>query len=53
MKTKGGDLGVEGMKPGEKRLLRIPAKLGYGSRGAGSIPPDAELVFAVELVEAR
>ena len=49
----GWDLGVEGMKPGEKRLLRIPAKLGYGSRGAGSIPPDAELVFAVELVEAR
>lgn len=49
----GWDLGVAGMKVGEKRLLRIPPQLGYGAQGAGSIPPNAELVFAVELVEIR
>ncbi len=50
----GWDEGVSGMKPGGKRQLVIPSDLGYGSRGAGAvIPPDATLVFEVELLEVR
>jgi FKBP-type peptidyl-prolyl cis-trans isomerase len=50
----GWDQGVAGMKVGGQRMLTIPPDMGYGARGAGGvIPPNATLLFDVELLEVK
>ena len=50
---RGWDQGVAGMKVGGQRTLVIPPGLAYGSQGSGQIPPNATLVFDVELLDVR
>ena len=52
---KGWDEGIARMKVGEQAIFVIPPTIGYGSRGAGGglIPPDATLIFVVELVGVK
>ena len=47
----GWDLGIKCMLVGEKRELRIPPELGYGARGKPPVPPNATLLFEIELVK--
>jgi FKBP-type peptidyl-prolyl cis-trans isomerase len=50
----GWNEGLREMKPGGEAILVIPSALGYGARGAGAaIPPNADLVFRVELLEVK
>jgi len=47
---RGWDEGIVGMKIGGKRQLRVPPSAGYGNRGAGKVPPNAVLIFDIQLL---
>jgi FKBP-type peptidyl-prolyl cis-trans isomerase len=49
----GWDQGIPGMRVGGTRTLLVPSSLAYGSRGQGSIPPNAALVFDIELLNVQ
>ena len=50
---KGWNEGITGMKVGGRRLLVIPSSKAYGKKGYGSIPPDSDLIFEVELLSVK
>ena len=51
---KGWDEGVAKLRVGDHAILLVPSELGYGSKGAGDvIPPDANLIFVVEIVDVK
>ncbi len=49
----GWDKGVAGMRVGGRRVLTIPPNLGYGPQGSGPIPPNATLVFVVDMLKIK
>ena len=46
----GFDRGIQGMRVGGCREIRVPAAMGYGAKKAGPIPPNSDLIFTVELL---
>lgn len=50
---RGWDQGMMGMKVGGKRRLSVPAALAYGARQVGSIPPNSDLIFEIELLDVK
>jgi FKBP-type peptidyl-prolyl cis-trans isomerase FkpA len=49
----GFEQGIVGMKVGGKRVVQIPASLGYGANGRGPVPPNSGLVFEIELTNVQ